>query len=290
MSKSAEEILYKISDVEKIIGVTRKALQEYDKMDLVHPTKKTEAGYWLYDEDALMTVNVIQMFSMVGYSRKEIKEFLPTVTGFDHLEERKERFEEAIKRLEEKKAQIDGVISMAKGMVATCDMPPEVLQKIHDYKMGGTFGEDSNRERFQKQIDFCAGQDAQAQEQMNQLMPAMMPYIGKLIELSCYQEEEPTSDVVQEKVAELFEDFKVAFTAILQASGQCSQEETIEDAPFSEQLGIFRSFSEEMLVTVQPPAEESLETTLKHRYGEGTGDRIRGILETFIALKSESGQ
>mgnify|MGYP006387690097 FL=1 len=41
MSETAKEILYKISDVEKIIGVSRKALQEYDKMDMIHPTKKT---------------------------------------------------------------------------------------------------------------------------------------------------------------------------------------------------------------------------------------------------------
>lgn len=290
MSKSAEEILYKISDVEKIIGVTRKALQEYDKMDLIHPTKKTEAGYWLYDEDALMTINVIQMFSMVGYSRKEIKEFLPTVTGFEHMEERKERFEKAIIRLEEKKRQIDGLLSMARYMVITCDMPSEVLQKIHDYKMGGTFGEDSNRERLQKQMDFFAGQDEQVQEQMNQLIPILMPYVGKLIELGCYQEEAKTSDMVQKKVAELFEDFKVAIIVIAQASGQCSQTETIEEAPLSEQLEIFRSFSEEMLVMVQPPAEESIEMTLNHRYGEGTGDRIREMLDAFVELKSESLQ
>ena len=290
MSKSAEEILYKISDVEKIIGVSRKALQEYDKMDLIHPTKKTEAGYWLYDEDALMTVNVIQMFSMVGYSRKEIKEFLPTVTGFDHLEERKERFQEAIKRLEEKKVQIDGLISMARNMSVVCDMPQEVLQNIHDYKMGGIFWEKSNREEMQKQMDYYSKQDEQVQDQMNQVMLVMMPYIGRLMELSCYQEEGSNSDLVQEKVAELFEEFKKSITALAQVTGQCPQEETIEEAPLSEQLAIFRSFSEQMLVMVQPPAEESMETTLNRRYGEGTGDRIREMLDAFVALKSESGQ
>ena len=289
MSKSAEEILYKISDVEKIIGVSRKALQEYDKMDMIHPTKKTEAGYWLYDEDALMTVNVIQMFSMVGYSRKEIKEFLPTVTGFEHLEERKERFQEAILRLEEKKVQIDGLISMARNMSVVCDMPQEVLQNIHDYKMGGTFWEQSNREQMQKQMEFYSKQDEQVQQQMNQVMQIMMPYMGKLMELSCYQEEEPNSDLVQEKVAELFDSFKKVFTPLMQASGQCApNNETIEDVPLSEQLDIFRSFSEEILVTVQPPAEESLETTLNHRYGEGTGDHIREMLDAYIVLRTES--
>lgn len=287
MNQSAEQILYKISDVEKIIGASRKALQEYDKMDMVHPTTKTEGGYWLYDEDALMTINVIQMFTMVGYTRKEIKEFLPAVTGFEHLEERKERFEEAIKRLEEKKEQINGLINMAKGMCAVCSMPQEVVQGIHDYKMGGTFWDQSNKDQLQKQIDYYAGLDGQVQEQTDQMLPIMMPYIGRLIALSCYQEEAPVSNVVQEKVEELFEDFKKAFTALTQATGECSQTGTIEDAPLAQQLEIFRNFSEEMLVSIQPPMEESIEMILNHRYGEGTGERIREMLEAFIAAKGE---
>ena len=44
MNQTVEQKLYKISEVEKITGATRKALQEYDKMDLIHPTTKTEGG------------------------------------------------------------------------------------------------------------------------------------------------------------------------------------------------------------------------------------------------------
>lgn len=40
----------KLSEVCKIVGVTRRTLQEYDKIYLLHPSAKTEAGYWLYDE------------------------------------------------------------------------------------------------------------------------------------------------------------------------------------------------------------------------------------------------
>lgn len=285
MNQSKEQILYKISDVEKIVGATRKALQEYDKMGLVHPTTKTEGGYWLYDDDALMTINVIQLFTMVGYTRKEIKEFLPTVTGFEHLEERKERFEEAIKRLEEKKEQIDGLINMARGMCAVCSMPQEVLQNMHDHKMGGIFWEQSNRDRMQKQIDYYAGLDEQVKEQTDQMLPLLVPYIGRLMELSCYQEE--TSAVILEKVAELFEDFKKAFTAIMQLTGTYSEGEKIEDKPVYEQLEAFKGFSEEMLVGLQPSMEESIEMILNHRYGEGTGKRIREMLEAFIAAKRE---
>ena len=91
MNQNTEKKLMKISEITKLLGVSRKALQEYDKMDLVHPTATTEGGYWLYDEDAVGRISTIQLFSMVGYTRKEIKEFIDTVTGFDHMEERQAR-------------------------------------------------------------------------------------------------------------------------------------------------------------------------------------------------------
>lgn len=291
MSETAKEILYKISDVEKIIGVSRKALQEYDKMDMIHPTTKTEGGYWLYDEDALMTINVIQMFSMVGYSRKEIKEFLPTVTGFEHFEERKERFEEAIKRLEEKKAQIETLISMAKIMKDGCGLPKEVLKQMHDYKKGGTFGGSSNKERMEQLVDNLSKQDDSLQELINETVTIMMPYTGKLMLLACYQEEDPYSTVVQEKVMETFEEWKSAYPAFVRAMEAIEKMESIENKSLFQQMEIFCEYSKAGLGGLEPSMlGDSLEMQLNHRYGEGTGDRIREMLDAFVAIKREELQ
>ena len=41
MNHDTEKKLMKLSEVTKLVGVSRKALQEYDKMDLVHPTATT---------------------------------------------------------------------------------------------------------------------------------------------------------------------------------------------------------------------------------------------------------
>ena len=291
MNQAVEQKLYKISEVAKITGASRKALQEYDKMDMIHPTTKTEGGYWLYNDDALMAVSVIQMFSMVGYSRKEIKEFLPTVTGFDHLEERKERFEEAIKRLEEKKAKIEILMSIAKTMKDICSLPKEALQQMHDYKYGGTFAEQSCKEKMEQFADNLAKQDEDVQEQVHEALPLMTPFVGKFMLLACYQEESPTSCVVQEKVAEVFEEWKKGYTPFMRMFGEYSETENIEDKPLSEQLGAFRGYSEITLGGLEPtPLGDTLEMPLNHRYGEGTGDRIREMLDAFVALKSESEQ
>ena len=52
----------KLSEVCKIVGVTRRTLQEYDKIGLLKPTSKTESGYWLYDDTAIQTLILIQIF------------------------------------------------------------------------------------------------------------------------------------------------------------------------------------------------------------------------------------
>ena len=67
------KIMKKLSEVCKIVGVTRRTLQEYDKIGLLKPTSKTESGYWLYDDRAIQALFAIQVFVECGYKRKAIK-------------------------------------------------------------------------------------------------------------------------------------------------------------------------------------------------------------------------
>ena len=238
-----------------------------------------------------MAVSVIQMFSMVGYSRKEIKEFLPTVTGFDHLEERKEKLEEAIKRLEEKRDKIEGLIMMANTMKNLTFLPKEELKMMYDYKEDRRLGKESDKERMEKIMDNYTKMDEDLQEKINEVMPLMTPFVGKLMLLACYQEETPDSSVIQEKVEEAFVEWKKGYTPFMRAFGEFSETESIEDKPIFEQLQAFRGYSEVTLGGQEPcPLGDTMETQINQRYGEGTGDRIRAMLDAFVALKSESAQ
>ncbi|MCD7880144.1 MAG: MerR family transcriptional regulator [Clostridiales bacterium] len=99
----------KLSEVCKIVGVTRRTLQEYDKIDLLKPTSKTESGYWLYDDAAIQKLIVIQIFVEGGYERKAIKTILdsPTVDVFDELDR-------LIGTLEERRKRLAGMINTIK--------------------------------------------------------------------------------------------------------------------------------------------------------------------------------
>lgn len=97
--------MMKLSDVCKTIGVTRRTLQEYAKIGLLEPTKKTIGGYWYYDEEAVATLQHILIFVEAGYERKQIKEII-NMRKPEILDE----YDKAIQLLREKQEKIDGMI------------------------------------------------------------------------------------------------------------------------------------------------------------------------------------
>ena len=287
MNQNTEQKLMKISEVTKQVGVSRKALQEYDKLDLVHPTATTEGGYWLYDEDAVDKISTIQLFSMVGYTRKEIKEFIDIVTGFDHPEERQAKYRDAIKRLKKKRTQLDSLITVAETMMAlSSPQSRDTLKGLHDYKRGGTFTETSTMDNLQQSMDYLSELDEQERDQMNQLLSVMQPYVMRLMALSCCQEEDPASPSVLENVEGVFQEWKTPYTIMLRMQGILSESQSIHDQPLTDQLMAFRGFTETTLGGNEPSAAgDTLEMQINHRYGEGTADNIRKMLDVFIAEK-----
>lgn len=65
-----------ISQVAKLAGVSIRTLQYYDELGLLKPSELTNAGYRLYDDDALQTLQQILFFKELGFTLKEIKQIL----------------------------------------------------------------------------------------------------------------------------------------------------------------------------------------------------------------------
>ena len=63
-----------LREVCKMTGVSRRAIQGYERAGLVLPTGKNERGYLLYDEDAMERIRQIKFFQDMGFSIREIKE------------------------------------------------------------------------------------------------------------------------------------------------------------------------------------------------------------------------
>ena len=57
-------------------GITADAVRYYEKEGLLSPTRKTEAGYRLYDADAVRRLRFIKQAQQCGFSLTEIRELL----------------------------------------------------------------------------------------------------------------------------------------------------------------------------------------------------------------------
>ena len=65
-----------VTEVSRLTGVSVRTLHHYDAIDLLKPTKVTEAGYRLYDDAAIERLYMILLFRELGLALKEIASIL----------------------------------------------------------------------------------------------------------------------------------------------------------------------------------------------------------------------
>lgn len=73
-----------ISQVAKLTGVSIRTLQYYDEIGLLKPSELTSAGYRLYDENALQTLQQILFFRELDFSLKDIAKIMQN-PNFDRI-------------------------------------------------------------------------------------------------------------------------------------------------------------------------------------------------------------
>lgn len=75
--------LYKISQIAKKTGKTSRALRYYEELGLLTPRERSDAGYRLYGEDAILKIEWIDKLNEIGFSLPEIQEFLESFKAVD---------------------------------------------------------------------------------------------------------------------------------------------------------------------------------------------------------------
>ena len=104
-----------ISEVKEILGVERRTLQEYDAIGLLHPSNKADIENgkdngklvkWLYDDEALLKLEIISVFREIGYKRSEIKVIIDNPSVELAVE-----FKKGKQKLLEKKERIEAMVS-----------------------------------------------------------------------------------------------------------------------------------------------------------------------------------
>ena len=100
-----------VNEVSRLTGVSIRTLQYYDKIGLLRPTEYTEAGYRLYDDAALETLQQILLFRELEFPLKDIRTIIES-PDFD----RSKALAQQIELLELKKEHIENLIDLARGI------------------------------------------------------------------------------------------------------------------------------------------------------------------------------
>jgi len=186
----------KVKEVSQLTGVSVRTLHHYDDIGLLTPDCTTEAGYRLYSDDNLATLQQILFFRELGFPLKKIKELL-TSPKFS----RQEAFEMQRKMLLEKRQQLDSMINTIEKTIQH-EKGEVVLTNEEKFK-GFDFSENpyeqEARERWgDKAVDVSQKKVAQfgqeIQEEMNRIYFNLAELRNTL----------PSSDDAQEAIGDWF--------------------------------------------------------------------------------------
>ncbi|MCM1236933.1 MAG: MerR family transcriptional regulator [Ruminococcus flavefaciens] len=101
-----------VKEISDLTGISVRTLHYYDEIGLLKPTDKSEAGYRLYDDKALETLQQILFFREFDISLKEIKAVMENpVLEKDHILQMQRKMLVAKKeRMERLIASIDNIL------------------------------------------------------------------------------------------------------------------------------------------------------------------------------------
>ena len=256
------KIMKKLSEVCKIVGVTRRTLQEYDKIGLLKPTSKTESGYWLYDDRAIQALFAIQVFVECGYKRKAIKSLfasntLGVIDELDHL----------IEPLEEKRKRIDGMINTIRILEIVMKLPESTLLAIGNFCLNRFYKDKS----FSSCLEDSIVQSAEYSEADNEETQLYMPFVYNLIAIGCFLGTPADEKEVQITVEQAYK----SMMKIVMAEKDDSDEELTDE-----------KLAEASLERIQDVlSNPELKQMIDHQFGNGATEYIVRAVQLFSSKK-----
>ncbi len=185
-----------VHEVSKLAGISVRTLHHYDAIGLLSPTETTEAGYRLYDDDALARLQCILLFKELEFPLKDIKAILDSPNF-----ERNKALDQQIELLKLKKEHLENLIDLATGvrMIGVkklMNFDAFDTKKIDEYAKQAkeSYGTTPAYKEFEEK---SKGRSKEQEKQLGIGMMNLFADLGKLIS------HDVSETIVQEKVAEL---------------------------------------------------------------------------------------
>ncbi len=167
-----------VHEVSELTGVTIRALQYYDRIGLLRPTARTEAGYRLYGDGDLARLQQIMLFRELEFPLKEIREIMAH-PDFD----RRKALEQQIGLLTLKKDRLEELIRLARTIKekgdAAMDFSAFDTSKIDAYakEAKAQWGETDAYKEFEERT---AGQSREDRQSTADGLMAILSVFGQL--------------------------------------------------------------------------------------------------------------
>lgn len=206
-----------VKEVSGLTGISVRTLHHYDAIGLLKPTRVTQAGYRMYDDEALCRLQTILLFRELEFPLKEIGEILDS-PGFDQ----KKALEQQIRLLELRRDHISNLITHARqiqreGRINRMDFSAFDKSKMNEYAAQAK-AEWGKTEAYKEFEEKTAGQ---TQEQLVSTGNALMDIFKEFGEIRHSAPESREAQVLVEKLQSFItRNYYTCTVQILQGLGQ----------------------------------------------------------------------
>ena len=113
---------YTAGQLAKAANVNIQTVRFYDRQGILKPVSRTEAGYRIYDKEGVKRLNFIIQAKELGFSLKEIKEFLALrVQSVQACDRVRKKTTEKLKDIQNKIAYLKKLKKTFKNLIGDCE-------------------------------------------------------------------------------------------------------------------------------------------------------------------------
>lgn len=279
-----------VKEISDLTGISVRTLHYYDEIGLLKPTEKSDAGYRLYDDKALETLQQILFFREFDISLKEIKAVLdnPALERNQILQVQRKMLVTKKERMERLIASIDDILKGENKMDFTIFTKTEVeemfqtmLEHMPENMRNIAIKEFGSIEQWKKHY-----MEVVSSEEMQKGYAKVVEWYGG---------KDKFLSVVRTPVSkEVAESYNKRIEAILQkliAKQNCDIDsfevkELVGEYGFvMKQLAQIKEEKGFMMAQAQYYRNEQIKPMIDEKYGEGASDFFAQAIENYYKVK-----
>ena len=279
-----------VKEISDLTGISVRTLHYYDEIGLLKPTEKSDAGYRLYDDKALETLQQILFFREFDISLKEIKAVLdnPALERNQILQVQRKMLVTKKERMERLIASIDDILKGENKMDFTIFTKTEVeemfqtmLEHMPENMRNIAIKEFGSIEQWKKHY-----MEVVSSEEMQK-------GYAKVVEWYCGKDKflSVARTPVSKEVAESYNKRIEAILQKLIAKQNCDIDsfevkELVGEYGFvMKQLAQIKEEKGFMMAQAQYYRNEQIKPMIDEKYGEGASDFFAQAIENYYKVK-----